>query len=56
MRINNWKSMSSFLMGPEGSWRNILRKTWYHTRVDAWYAGMKVVQRMLDRLQFGATV
>ena len=57
MRIKNWKSISfSLIVGPDGRWRNSLHKTWHSTRFDALCAGMKVVQHMLDRLQFRATV
>lgn len=52
MRIKNVKSISfSIIKGPDGRWRNSLRKRWYHSRLDAWCAGMKVVRHKLEQLQ-----
>ena len=52
MRIKNWRIISfSIIREADGRWRNSIRKTLYHTRVDAWCAGMKVVRHKLNKFE-----
>ena len=53
-RSYNLKSFSfSLILGPDGRWRNSLRKAWYLSRMEAWRSGMEMVRRRLDEIESG---
>lgn len=51
------KSFSfALILGPDGRWRNSLRKAWYVSRMEAWRSGTEMVRRRLDELESGGAV